>query len=46
MVDNSQDHSAYSADAHLASQMNMNPGGKQPKCKNGWFIQDRQVVIQ
>ena len=29
MVDNSQGHSAYSEDALLISQMNVNPGGKQ-----------------
>jgi len=46
MVDNSQGHSAYSEDALLASRMNMNPGGKQPKLRNGWFMKDTQVVIQ
>jgi hypothetical protein len=29
MVDNSQGHSAYAADALVVSQMNMKPGGKQ-----------------
>jgi hypothetical protein len=29
MVDNSQGHLAYAADALVISQMNMEPGGKQ-----------------
>jgi hypothetical protein len=35
MVDNSQGHSAYAADALLVSRMNMKPGGKQAYIRNG-----------
>jgi hypothetical protein len=38
MVDNSQGHSAYSTDALLVSRMNMRPGGKQARLRDGWFI--------
>jgi hypothetical protein len=46
MVDNSQGHSAYSVDALLVSQMNVNPGGKQALMCNGWFIHNRSKVTQ
>ncbi|KIJ43493.1 hypothetical protein M422DRAFT_169742, partial [Sphaerobolus stellatus SS14] len=46
MVDNSQGHSAYSVDALVASQMNMNPGGKQPNMRNGWYVKDGIRVSQ
>ncbi|KAE9394408.1 hypothetical protein BT96DRAFT_958801 [Gymnopus androsaceus JB14] len=46
LVDNSQGHSAYAADALLASQMNLNPGGKQACMWNGWFMQNGQRVEQ
>ena len=38
MVDNSQGHSAYAADALIVSRMNFHPGGKQPKMRKTWFI--------
>jgi hypothetical protein len=38
MVDNSQGHAAYPADALLVSKMNFNPGGAQARLHNGWFI--------
>lgn len=38
MVDNSQGHSAYSEDALLITQMNVNPGGKQAHPWDGWFV--------
>jgi len=38
MVDNSQGHSAYPADALLVQQMNLGPGGKKPCMQNGWFM--------
>jgi hypothetical protein len=38
MVDNSQGHAAYPADALLVSKMNFNPGGAQARLCNGWFI--------
>ena len=40
MVDNSQGHSAYAEDALLTSRMNMNPGGKQARLRDGWYIRD------
>jgi hypothetical protein len=46
MVDNSQGHSAYAEDALLVSQMNLKPGGKQARLKDGWFIQDGRTIIQ
>lgn len=41
MVDNSQGHSAYAADALVISRMNFRPGGKQPKMRKTWFINAR-----
>lgn len=46
MVDNSQGHSAYGEDALLTSRMNMRPGGKQAKLRDGWYIKDGQKIIQ
>lgn len=46
MVDNSQGHSAYSADALLTTRMNVNPAGKQARMRDGWFMQDGQKFIQ
>ncbi|KAF9642133.1 hypothetical protein BDM02DRAFT_3106013 [Thelephora ganbajun] len=46
LIDNSQGHSAYSADALLASRMNLHPGGKQARMRDGWFIQNGQKVTQ
>jgi hypothetical protein len=46
MVDNSQGHSAYAADALLTSRMNMRPGGKQAFMRNGWFVHNGQKVSQ
>lgn len=46
MIDNSQGHSAYSKDALLSSRMNLNPGGKQAKMRDGWFVQGGQKVSQ
>ncbi|EIW56251.1 uncharacterized protein TRAVEDRAFT_22553 [Trametes versicolor FP-101664 SS1] len=37
MVDNSQGHSAYSADALLTSRMNLRPGGKQARMRDGQY---------
>ena len=28
------------ADALIASRMNMNPGGKQPTMRNGWYVNE------
>ncbi|KAK0431882.1 uncharacterized protein EV420DRAFT_1285416 [Desarmillaria tabescens] len=46
MVDNSQGHSAYSKDALLTSRMNMNPGGKQARMHDGWFMSNGRRVSQ
>jgi hypothetical protein len=46
MIDNSQGHSAYAEDTLLISRMNVGPGGKQARMRNGWFIQDGQNVSQ
>jgi transposase len=46
MVDNSQGHSAYAEDALLTSHMNINPGGKQARMHDGWYLQNGEKVIQ
>jgi hypothetical protein len=46
MVDNSQGHSAYAEDVLLTSRMNLCPGGKQARLRNGWFMQDGQKINQ
>ncbi|KAI5981433.1 hypothetical protein EDD15DRAFT_2183216 [Pisolithus albus] len=45
-IDNSQGHSAYAEDALLASRMNVNPGGKQPRMRDGWYQKDGVTVVQ
>jgi hypothetical protein len=45
MVDNSQGHSAYSLDALLTSRMNMKPGGKQAKMRDGWYIMQNGMRV-
>jgi len=44
MVDNSQGHSAYPADALLVQQMNLGPGGKKPCMQNDWFMRGGEKV--
>jgi hypothetical protein len=46
MVDNSQGHSAYAVDALLTSRMNLRPGGKQARLRDGWYLQDGHIVTQ
>ncbi|KAL1743994.1 hypothetical protein HDZ31DRAFT_39713 [Schizophyllum fasciatum] len=46
LIDDSQGHSAYSTDALLATRMNLNPGGKQARMRNGWFTHHGQKVTQ
>ncbi|KAF9455892.1 hypothetical protein BDZ94DRAFT_1293065 [Collybia nuda] len=46
MVDNSQGHSAYSTDALLVSRMNMWPGGKQARLRDGWFMCGDEKITQ
>ena len=44
MIDNSQGHSAYAEDALLTARMNIKPGGKQARMRNGWYeINGRKV---
>ena len=46
MVDNSQGHCAFAEDALLVSRMNLRPGGKQAKMRNGWYSNDGVNIIQ
>jgi hypothetical protein len=46
MVDNSQGHSAYKEDTLVISHMNVNPGGKQARMHDTWFMQDGTRVVQ
>lgn len=46
MVDNSQGHSAYAANALVVSRMNIKPGGKQALMHNTWFMQNGEKVTQ
>lgn len=46
MVDNSQGHSAYAEDALLVTRMNVKPGGKQARMRDGWFYRDGEQVSQ
>lgn len=46
MVDNSQCHSAYAADALLVTRMDVNPGGKQARLHDGWFFQNGKKITQ
>jgi hypothetical protein len=46
VVDNSQGHSAYPENALLVSRMNMRPGGKQARMRDGWFLCDGKKIIQ
>jgi hypothetical protein len=47
MVDNSQGHSAYGEDSLLVSRMNLQPGGKQARLKDGWYLAaDKTKIVQ
>ncbi|KAL1743271.1 hypothetical protein HDZ31DRAFT_41265, partial [Schizophyllum fasciatum] len=46
LVDNSQGHSAYAEDALRATRMNLRPGGKQARMRDGWFIENGQRMCQ
>ncbi len=45
-MDNSQGHSAYAEDALRVSHMNLRPGGKQARMRNGWFMRGNEKVMQ
>ena len=40
LFDNSTSRGAFAEDALNANKMNLNPGGKQPSQRNGWFEHD------
>lgn len=47
LVDNSQGHCAYPVDALLTSRMNLRPGGKQARLRDGWFLDlSGQKIVQ
>jgi hypothetical protein len=46
LVDHSQGHAAYPETALLVTRMNVNPGGKQARMRDGWFICNGEKVIQ
>ena len=46
VVDNSQGHSAYPENALLVSRMNMHPGRKQARMRDGWFLHDGEKITQ
>lgn len=46
LIDNSQGHSAYSEDALVVNRMNVNPGGKQARMHDTWFICENAQITQ
>ncbi|PKY46319.1 hypothetical protein RhiirA4_320161 [Rhizophagus irregularis] len=38
--DQSTNHNAMAGDALVATKMNLSPGGKQPKMRDGWYINE------
>jgi len=46
LIDNSQGHSAYAANALLVSWMNMQLGGQQAKMRDGWFMNSEECIPQ
>lgn len=46
MIDNSQGHSAYAEDALLVSRMNVKPGGKQARMRDGWYEVNGHKTVQ
>lgn len=46
LFDNATGHSIYAPDALVASRMNLNPGGKQPHMKDGWYDSNGERRIQ
>jgi hypothetical protein len=46
MVDHSQGHASYAADALLTSWMNLRPGGKQACLQDGWYMVGDKKIIQ
>ncbi|KAH8922847.1 hypothetical protein BT69DRAFT_1219788 [Atractiella rhizophila] len=47
LIDNSQGHNHFAADALRASDMNLRPGGKNARImRDGWFMRDGQRIGQ
>lgn len=46
LFDNATSHSAFSKDALVANSVSLNPGGKQPRMKDGYFFKDGRKVVQ
>ncbi|KAA1476310.1 hypothetical protein DENSPDRAFT_784921, partial [Dentipellis sp. KUC8613] len=49
LIDNSQGHAAYAEDSLRATRMNLKPGGKQARMRDGWYHAhgaDDQRIIQ
>jgi len=45
-IDCSSNHHAFAPDALVASKMNVNPGGKQPLMRDGWYYKSGVKVVQ
>ena len=46
LFDNSTNHGAFAEDALNTAKMNLLPGGKVPKLRNGWFEKDGKRIVQ
>ncbi|KAF4648053.1 hypothetical protein FOZ61_003201 [Perkinsus olseni] len=46
LTDHSPIHSKFAQNALNVKAMNVKPGGKQPKMRDGWFISDGRRVVQ
>lgn len=46
LFDNSTNHGAFAKDALSTSNMNLYPGGKQPKMRNGCYEKNGQIIHQ
>ena len=46
LFDHSANHAAMAKDALVASKMNLGPGGKQPKMRDGWYFENGVRVPQ
>ena len=44
--DQSSNHGAMAPDALVASKMNMNPGGKAPQMRDGWWLRHGEKILQ
>ncbi|KAI0754668.1 hypothetical protein C8Q80DRAFT_1298111 [Daedaleopsis nitida] len=46
LVDNSQGHASYATDALGVSEINMRPGGKQPRMQDRWYMRNGVKITQ